>query len=165
MARKEIGPRKETEKQIQESSEWTHPFYTFRADMDKLMENIFGGFNRTPFGKTADTFMPRIDVVDTEKEIKVSAELPGMDEKDIEVSLTKEALIIRGEKKEEKEEKGEDYYRSERTYGSFSRTIPLPLEIDEEKVAASFKKGVLTIKLPKTKQAIGGTKKISIKTE
>jgi HSP20 family protein len=110
-------------------------------------------------------FVPHVDVVDTDKEIKVSAELPGMDDKDIEVTLNADTLTIRGEKKEEKEEKGKDYYRSERSYGSFMRTVPLPLTIETEKVSASFAKGVLTVKLPKTKQALGGTKKVTVKTE
>ena len=110
-------------------------------------------------------FHPNIDVTETDKEIRVSAELPGMDNKDINVSLTKESLTITGEKKEEKEEKKKDYYRMERSYGSFSRTIPMPVEIDTDKAKALFKKGVLTITLPKTAKAIKEKKKISIKAE
>lgn len=165
MAKKEIAVQKDTGRGVAERRQWSDPFSTFRQEMDKLMDNVFGGFNTWPFEKSTDAFTPRIDVVDTDKEIRVSAELPGLDEKDIDVSLTPEAVTIRGEKKEEKEEKGRDYYRSERSYGSFSRTIPLPSDIDAENVAASFKKGVLTIKLPKTKRAIEETKKISIKEE
>jgi HSP20 family protein len=164
MARKEIAVHKETGVPADRQA-LTNPFYAFRQEMDKLMESFFGGFDLRPFGRRSEAFTPRIDVVDTDKEIKVSAELPGLDEKDIEVSLAKESLTIKGEKQEEKEEKGKDYYRSERSYGSFTRTIPLPAEIDAENVAASFKKGVLTIKLPKTKQAIKETKKISVKAE
>jgi len=148
-----------------ERGERSHPFFAFRQEMDRLMEDFFDGFRTLPFGKRSDTFMPHVDVVDTEKEIEVSAELPGMDEKDIDVSLTGEALVIKGEKKEEKEEKGKDYYRSERSYGSFSRTIPLPVEVDTNKAAATFKKGVLTVSLPKTRQAIEEAKKIAVKTE
>jgi HSP20 family protein len=74
-------------------------------------------------------------------------------------------LTIRGEKKEEKEDKGKDYYRMERSYGSFSRTIPLPVEVETDKVDAKFKKGVLTITLPKTAKAVSETKKISVKVE
>ncbi|OPY64912.1 MAG: Spore protein SP21 [Syntrophorhabdaceae bacterium PtaU1.Bin034] len=148
-----------------ERGEWSHPFFAFRQEMDRLMEDFFDGFRTLPFGRRSDTFMPHVDVVDTEKEIKVSAELPGMDEGDIDVSLTGEALVIKGEKKEEKEEKGKDYYRSERSYGSFSRTIPLPVEVDTNKATATFKKGVLTVSLPKTRQAIEEAKKITVKTE
>lgn len=167
MARKkeEAVPQKAPGKMLAEGREWIDPFDTFRHEMDTLMENFFGGFEQRPLTRRADTFVPHVDVVDTDKEIMVSAELPGMDEKDIEVSLMGESLTITGEKKEEKEEKGKDYYRSERSYGSFSRTIPLPADIDAEKVAASFKKGVLTIKLPKTKRAIEEQRKISIKAE
>jgi HSP20 family protein len=102
-------------------------------------------------------------VSETDKEIKVSAELPGMDDKDIDVSLTRDALTIKGEKKEEKEDKGKDYYKMERSYGSFTRSIPLPVEVDTDKVQATFKKGVLEITLPKTAKAIQETKKIPIK--
>jgi len=133
--------------------------------MDKLVENFFGGFDFHPFGRRSVTFMPQVDVADTDKEIKVSVELPGLDDKDVEVSLTRETLTIKGEKREEKEEKGKDYYRSERSFGSFTRTIPLPFEIDAEKAEASFKKGVLTVSLPKTKQVISETKKVAIKAK
>lgn len=165
MARKDVEVRKGTGQVPAERQVFTNPFHEFRQEVDRLMENFFGGFDTRHFGRRSDAFVPQVDVVDTDKEIKVSAELPGLDEKDIEVSLTREGLTIRGEKKEEKEERGKDYYRSERSYGSFTRTIPLPVEIDAEKVAASFKKGVLTVKLPKTKQAISETKKVAIKTE
>jgi HSP20 family protein len=164
MARKEITPEKEeTRTPAARYGEWMHPFFSFRQEMDRLMEDFFGRFETQPFARKAEAFTPHMDVVDSEKEIQVSAELPGMDEKDIDVSITREALTIRGEKKEEKEEQGKDYYRSERSFGSFTRTIPLPVDIETEKVTASFKKGVLTVKLPKTKQTIEETKKITIK--
>lgn len=138
------------------------PFTLFRKEMDNLMENFFGGSKAWPFESRLGAFSPKVDVVENEKEIKVSAELPGMDEKDIELSLTKDSLTIRGEKKEEKEDKGKDYYRMERSYGSFVRTVPLPVEVDEDKVEASFKKGLLTVTLPKTEKAVKETKKIPI---
>lgn len=163
-----VPVQKESGSDLAERRAFTNPFNAFRQEMDKLMESFFGGFDLRPFGRKPEVFTPRIDVVDTDKEIRVSAELPGLDEKDIDVSLTKESLTIKGEKKEEKEEKeekGKDYYRSERSYGSFTRTIPLPLEVDAEKVSASFKKGVLTVTLPKTKQALSETKKVAVKAE
>lgn len=166
MARKEIAPKKEeTGTPAARYGEWMHPFFSFRQEMDRLMEDFFGRFETQPYPRSTEAFTPHMDVVDSEKEIKVSAELPGMDEKDIDVSITREALTIRGEKKEEKEEQGKDYYRSERSFGSFTRTIPLPVEIETEKATASFKKGVLTVKLPKTRQTIEETKKITIKAE
>lgn len=165
MARKELTPQKETGKAIAKSRELMNPFVSFRQEMDRLMDDFFSGFDLRPPSARPEMFVPHVDVVDTDKEIKVSAELPGMDDKDIEVTLNADTLTIRGEKKEEKEEKGKDYYRSERSYGSFMRTVPLPLTIETEKVSASFAKGVLTVKLPKTKQALGGTKKVTVKTE
>ena len=165
MARKEIAPRTGSGKAVAERREPAHPFETFRREMDRLVEDFFGGFDLPSAGRSMEGFLPHIDVVDTDREIKVSAELPGMDEKDIEVSLTRETLSIRGEKKEEKEEKGKDYYRSERFYGSFSRTVPLPVQIDTGKVVATFKKGVLTVRLPKSKQTIEETKKVAVKAE
>jgi HSP20 family protein len=89
--------------------------------------------------------------------------LPGVEPWDIDISLTKDALTIKGEKKQEKEDKGKDSYRMERSYGSFTLTIPLPAEIDTDKAKAEFKKGVLTISLPETVKAIKETKKIPVK--
>ena len=142
-----------------------NPFALLRRDMDAVFENFFRGFSMEHFEGRLGTFTPKVDVLESDKEITVSAELPGMDEKEIEVSLTREALTIRGEKKVEKEDKGRDYYRMERSYGSFSRTVPLPEEIDQDKVAAEFKKGVLKVTLPKTAQAVKESKKITVKVE
>jgi len=165
MARKEIAPQETKNKAVTRSRELINPFLSFRHDMDKLMDDFLSGFDLRPFSSRPETFVPHIDIVDTDKEIKVSAELPGMDDKDIEVTLTAETLTIKGEKKEEKEEKGKDFYRSERSYGSFLRTVPLPVSIETENVTASFEKGVLIVKLPKSPQAIKGTKKIPVTAE
>lgn len=142
-----------------------NPLAHFREEFYDLFDNFFRGFDLEPFEGRHSAFSPKIDVTDTEKEIKVHAELPGMDEQDIDVSLTRNGLTIKGEKKEEKEDKGKDYYHMERSYGSFSRIIPLPVEVDEAGIKASFKKGVLTITLPKTRKAVEETKKISVKVE
>lgn len=141
------------------------PFTFFREEMNRLFDNFFRGTDIEPLERKFAAFSPSIDISETEKEIVISAELPGMEDKDLDVSLSKDLLIIKGEKKEEKEEKTKNYYRMERSYGSFCRTIPLPAEIDAENISAEFKKGVLTIKLPKTPEAIGETKKIAIKAE
>ena len=109
-------------------------------------------------------FEPRLDVTETEKELKVTVELPGMDEKDIDLSLSNNALTIKGEKREEKEDRTHGHYRIERSYGSFQRTIPMPCEIDGDKVEATFKKGVLSITLPKNEQGQCQSKKINIKS-
>uniref|UniRef100_A0A7C4L384 Hsp20/alpha crystallin family protein n=1 Tax=Bellilinea caldifistulae TaxID=360411 RepID=A0A7C4L384_9CHLR len=116
------------------------------------------------FDEEWDTFTPRVDVKETDKKVIVTAELPGLDEKDIEISISGDALILRGEKRQEEEEKGEDYYRMERRYGSFQRVIPLPCEVQVDKAEASYRKGVLTVELPKTPEAQSARKIIPIKT-
>lgn len=146
--------------------EGENPFALLRKEMDSLIENFMKGFGSEPFhaGWTGG-FTPKVDIVEGEREITVTAELPGMDDKDIDVLLTSDSLTIKGEKREEKEDKNKDYYRMERSYGSFTRTIPMPVEIDAEKVEARFRKGVLTVTLPKTPKAITETKKISVTAE
>jgi HSP20 family protein len=135
------------------------PFAAFRREMDSLFDSFFSGAGEAPRG--FDRFTPRVDVKESDKEIRLIAELPGMDEKDVEISLSADVLTIRGEKKEEKEEKGEETYRMERTYGAFHRSFALPAEVDSNQASASFKNGVLTITLPKTAQATK-TKKIAV---
>jgi HSP20 family protein len=135
------------------------PFFALRREMDRLFDDFWGGGLLEPYG----AFDPRVDVTETETEVKVTTELPGLDEKDVEVSLTQNMLTLSGEKKAEKEDKGENYYRMERSYGSFRRAIPLPGEVEADKVEATFKNGVLTVVLPKTAQA-QTRKKIAIKS-
>ncbi len=142
-----------------------NPFYAFRQAMDRIFDSFFHGLEMEPFRRMPGTFNPSIDVVDGAKEIKVTVELPGMDEKDIDLSLDANSLTIKGDKREEKEEKGKNYHRTERVYGSFSRTIPLPVEIDADKAEAHFRKGVLTVTLPKTAKALKEIKKIPIKQQ
>lgn len=141
-----------------------NPFAALRREMDEVFDNFFRGFEAEPFER-AGAFSPHVDVVETDDAIKVTAELPGMEDKDVEVSLNHDTLTIRGEKKEEKEDKGRDFYRMERHYGSFQRTVALPREVESEKAEATFKKGVLTVKLPKTAKAVEEAKKISVKAE
>ena len=141
-----------------------HPFAELEGvhrEMNRLFDDLF---EVSPFmrGDGGGVF-PEIDVKETDKEIKVSAEVPGLDEKDVEVLLTHDSLTIKGEKKEEKEEKGESYYRSERRYGSFCRVIPLTTEVDSDKAEAKFSKGVLHVTIPKTERARADVKKIPIK--
>lgn len=143
-----------------------NPFAVLQKEMDELFDSFTRGFfEMEPFESRMTSFAPRIDVSESGKEITVTAELPGMDEKDVDLSISREALVIKGEKKDEKEEKGKTYYRMERSFGSFTRTIPLPAEADIDKVEASYKKGVLRVSVPKTEKAIKETKKISVKAE
>jgi HSP20 family protein len=138
------------------------PFSTMRREMDRLF-NEFRGVGGGPYATEAG-FAPAVNVRQTDQGVEVTAELPGIDEKNVEVSLAENALTIRGEKKEEREEKGEDWFVSERSFGSFLRTIPLPIEVDEGKAAAQFKNGVLTVTLPAAADAERKARKIPVKS-
>jgi HSP20 family protein len=107
--------------------------------------------------------VPAVDLAETDKAYTVTAELPGMDEKDIDVSINGDMLVIKGEKRQEKEEKNKNYYLSERSYGQFQRSFSLPTGIDRDKIAAEFSKGVLTLTLPKSAEAQQQQKKIEVK--
>jgi len=141
------------ERKVPVKREESHPIETFQRDMNRFFDEFFTrGFGLTPFDRFDEGFegfSPHVDVVEGDKDITIAAELPGMDEKDIEVSLSQGVLTISGEKKEEKEDKGKNYYRMERSYGSFRRSVALPCEVNADKVAATYKQGVLTITLPK----------------
>jgi len=164
MPKKSVVPQ--GKKSVPARREEYSPFGLLRQEMNRLFDNFLGGFEMQPFmGRRLGEFSPTVDITESDKAFRVSAELPGMEDKDIDVLLNKESITIKGEKKEEKEDKGKDYYHVERSYGSFSRTIPLPAEVDTDKVKAEFKKGLLTVTLPKTVQAIKQTKKIPVKTE
>jgi HSP20 family protein len=127
--------------------------------MDSLFERFFEGW---PFrAREAGEWMPAMDMSEKDKEIIVKAEIPGMDPKDIDISLQNGLLTVRGERKQEKEEKEESFHRVERSHGVFSRTIRLPAEVDEDKVKATYKDGVLTLEMSKTKEA--AAKKIEVK--
>jgi len=106
---------------------------------------------------------PAVDVIESEKAYEITADLPGMDEKNIEIKVTDGVLTMKGEKQEEKEEKKKDYYLQERSFGSFQRSFELPESVDLDKIEASFKKGVLTVKLPKKAEAQKPAKKIEVK--
>jgi HSP20 family protein len=139
---------------------------SFQQEMNRLFDEFFGGWGLAPFREFTEpweAFSPRVDVVEGDKEVTVSAELPGMDEKKIAVSLSRGVLTISGEKREKVEDRGKNYYRMERSYGSFQRSVPLPSEVDEDKAEATFKKGVLTITLPKTAEA-QARKRIAVRT-
>lgn len=163
MAMKSLMPFGKRSAPVRREEENT--FALLRREMDSLFDNFFRGFELEPFESALAGFSPKMDVVENEKEITISAELPGMEDKDIDVSLHNDMLTIKGEKREEKEDKGKDYYRKERSYGSFSRTMRIPGDVEADKVEAKFAKGVLTITLPKTAQAVAGKKKIEIKAE
>jgi HSP20 family protein len=107
--------------------------------------------------------VPELNQSEDDKAYSISIELPGMDEKDVDVTLSGRLLTIRGEKKLDDTEEGKDFYRRERVYGTFRRTLELPGEVDESQIEASFRKGVLKIELPKTKEAQAKIRHIQVK--
>lgn len=142
--------------------------FGLRRDIDHLFDEFFTGFGVTPFrgwDRDVAVFAPRVDIVETDREVQLSAELPGLEEKDFEVTVDDDAVTIKGEKKEEHEEKTEQSYHLERSYGSFHRVIPLPAEIEAGKASATFKKGVLKVVLPKAATEKAKGRRIEIKAE
>jgi HSP20 family protein len=166
---RDVNPGEEAE------SSWPS-FATLRQEMDRLFDQFSRGFPFTPswrrslelpqpwrfetaFGMAA----PAVDVIDKGKTLELTAELPGLDAAGVEVTVSGGVLTIKGEKREEREEKEKNYYLSERRYGSFQRSFQLPEGIDQEKIEATFEKGVLTASVPKSAQAAEEQKKIPIK--
>src|SRR5689334_23252647 len=144
-------------------SEEVNPFLTLHREMNRLFDDVFRGFDLTPFGsgRLIDRGLdwPNVEVSETDKEVKVTAELPGLDEKDVQVELASGVLAIKGEKKTETEDK--DRLFSERYYGRFERRIPVE-DVDEDKVSAAFKNGVLSVTMPKAPQAQSKVKRIAV---
>lgn len=148
--------------------EW-HPFETLRRQIDRLFEDPLRRaapelepFGRLPIGWAST---PAVDLVEKDKEYEITAELPGLDEKNVQVKLSDGTLTISGEKKEEREENDKGYHLSERRYGAFRRAFRIPQGVDAEHIEASFGKGVLTVKLPKTADAQKPEKSIDIKAK
>lgn len=176
---KEKTPTKSTEtsKSVgapQEAGGAWQALTSIREEMDRLYENILRGFSSLPVSRRAfesplwrfetsfGPSVPAVDVVEHDKEFTVTAEIPGLTINDIDLSVSDNTLTIKGEKKEEKEDKAKNYYMSERKYGSFQRNLPLPHGVDRDKVTAKFENGVLSVVLPKTPEAIKSEKKIAI---
>lgn len=141
----------------------------WEREMDRMMEDFFGRRMRPWWperwsrGEELEVSIPAVDLFEDKNEIVVKAELPGMEKDNIEVNLTDNTLTIKGEKKKEEEVKEESYYRAERSYGSFVRTLDLPAEVHADKVKANFKNGVLEVRLPKTEEA--RAKEVKVKVE
>lgn len=124
-------------------------------NMNEFVQRFWQDF---PFGEITEKefeteFMPNVDISETDKQLTVKAELPGIAREDIDISLDENYLIIKGEKKQEKEETGKHFHRVERTFGSFYRSLRLPTVVEKDKIDATFKDGVLTIVLPKSEEA------------
>ncbi|MEK9278377.1 MULTISPECIES: Hsp20/alpha crystallin family protein [unclassified Bradyrhizobium] len=138
------------------------PFMTLHREMNRLFDDVFRGFGGSGLPLMKGRLgWPRIELSDTDKTLTISAELPGMTEKDVQIEITNGVLTIRGEKKDEHKDEGK--YFTERYYGAFERQIPLE-DVDEDKAEASFKDGVLTISLPKSEKAQAAVKRIAIST-
>lgn len=150
---------------------------SFRNDMQRLFDQFWGrgflpslprAFDVEPLGRrwlSGAFATPAVDFAEDDKAYHITAELPGMSEKDIDVTVSGDTLTIKGEKRDEKEEKAKNYYLSERSYGSFQRSFTLPEGVDRDKVEAAFAAGVLTLTLPKTPEAVKQQKKIEIKAK
>jgi HSP20 family protein len=143
------------------------PFQVLRKQMDDVFADWATAWPRAGLPMPATAFEPKIDVSETDKAIIIKADLPGVEQKDLDVALMGNRLTIKGEKKseidEKKDEKGLTFHRTERTYGAFQRTMALPFEIEPAKVEAAFKDGVLTVTVPKSPEAQKQTKRIEIK--
>lgn len=149
------------------------PLDTLRQEIDRLFDDFHPFSWRSPlgrslrnldFGKAAEwAIAPAVEMAEKDGLYEITAELPGLDEKNVEVKLANGVLTIKGEKSEEKQEEKKDYHLSERRYGSFQRSFRVPDGVDADKIEASFAKGLLTVKLPKTAEAVKNEKKIEIK--
>jgi|SRR5579872_260374 len=152
------------------SNEW-QPFGNLRREIDRLFDDFDRGAWGSSFRRSLSDWEPRwlgetapaVDVAEKEKAYEITAELPGIDQNNIEVKLVNGVLTIKGEKKQETEEKKKNYYMSERRYGSFERSFQIPDGVDQDKIEASFNKGVLTVSLPKSAEAQKSAKTITVK--
>ncbi|MFN5405480.1 Hsp20/alpha crystallin family protein [Bradyrhizobium sp.] len=152
-------------RQVPVRREQSQPLQSLQNDINRAFDSFWRGFD-LPWPSTSSAWsisMPSVDVSESDKEIEVTAELPGIDEKDIDISLAEGVLTIRGEKKSEVEKKEKDYYLQERTFGSIERVVPLPDTIDLDSANATFKNGVLTVKLAKKLEAAAATKRITVR--
>lgn len=139
---------------------------SLRSDMDRMFEGFFGGRSGLPglfgAGVAGGAMSPSVDVRESDKEITIEAELPGLEEKDVAITLRDGVLSIKGEKRSQRDETKDDVHISERSYGSFQRSFRVPDSVEADKVTAGFDKGVLTVKMPKTAEAVSREKKIPI---
>ena len=147
-----------------------NPLVHLHREMDRLFENASQRFGLGSFGSDFLTplspeglLKPQVDIGATDKEYSINVEVPGVSEKDVKVEISGNTMTIRGEKKQEKEEKDKNYYRVERSYGSFQRVLSLPEDASQDDVKATFNKGVLTIKMPRKALPKPDVKQIEIK--
>ncbi len=167
MTAQDKTPDKTSMTPVPERSGVRHPLMTLRDDIDRMVEdmfrNPFARFDIEPFRWMGGQASPRMDVKETDQALVVIAELPGIPEDKIDVSLSGDLLTIKGEKTVERNETEADWHLTERSHGRFSRTLRLPEAIDSDRVEAKYEHGVLTVTIPKTDSAPAKTKKIEIK--
>lgn len=143
-----------------------HPLRSLQQEVDGIFDNFFRGFNLSavPQGfSSPELLAPKMNIAETDKEYQLSLELPGVEEKNIDVSLSGDVLTIKAEKKSDIEEKDTNYHRVERSYGTYQRALTLPQETDRDKIKADFKNGVLLVSIPKSAKAVPSVKKIAVK--
>ncbi len=152
------------------------PFQQLQKEMDRMFNNFFRGFS-PPFaglgnmpsirlpGMSEGLLKPTLDISAADKEYSITIEVPGVEDKDVKIEVINNNLIISGEKKQEKEEKDKNFYRVERAYGSFRRVLSLPEDADQDKIKAAFKKGVLSVTIPRKALAKSDVKKIEVKSK
>ena len=143
-----------------------NPLMALQSDINHVFEDFWNVVGNGWNGRAnmVEMFGPSTDVTETAKSVDVSVELPGMTQEDIDISVSNDAMIIRGEKKVEHEDERKGIYMSERSYGSFYRALPLPAGVDTDKAEATFKNGVLTVSLPKTAEEQANVKSIPVKS-
>ena len=167
---KSLIPWKKEKDAVQVRRESEDPFALLHRQIDELFENFFAEprslFGGSPglglLGRKGERALASVDVAETDDEVTVTADLPGMTEKDVEVTLDEDLLTIRGTRKEEREDTRKNYHLVERSYGEFHRSIPMPSGIDKDKAKATFKNGVLTLSLPKKPEARTARRRIEI---
>lgn len=170
MASKALIPRNRSGEALRQSPTHDSPFLALQQEMNRLFDSFFRSWSGTSPAALLDrplgSFAPRVDVTETEKTIEVDADMPGLNEKDIEVTLSNagHALNLRGEKRVEREQKERGYHHLERAFGSFQRTVTLPCAVAENKIEATFKNGVLHVSLPKQAAQSQSARRIPIKT-
>lgn len=132
-------------------------FFSIRDEIDRLFDRFLAPVTTGTQAFEA-VWSPNVDMYETDKELVIKAELPGLSSKDVDITLTDDSITIKGERKQTEEVKGENYYRRESCYGAFQRTLPIPVPVKKENVKATFKDGVLEIRLPKEKVESKGIK-------
>lgn len=151
---------------------YTDPFSQIRQEIDRIFESAFSGFGFPSIGfgreltpmAQSDWLRPTLDIGASDKDYTISVELPGVDEKDVQLELTNDSLKIKGEKKQQKEEKEKNYYRMERSYGSFQRVLSLPEDVDKDNIKAVYKNGIMNITIPRKAAPKSEIRQIEIKT-